>query len=82
MTLCWSLDKLGPMTRTVEDAMLVLQAIAGPDPGDVSSVPGRLEFDANATVEGLRVGDFPNWMNENRPRASIAPPSICCGGSG
>ena len=27
MTLCWSLDKLGPMTRTVEDAMLVLQAI-------------------------------------------------------
>ena len=31
MTLCWSLDKLGPMTRTVEDAMLVLQAITGPD---------------------------------------------------
>ena len=29
MTLCWSLDKLGPMTRTVEDAMLVLQAITG-----------------------------------------------------
>src|SRR5712692_1847585 len=34
MTLCWSLDKLGPMTRTVEDAMLVLQAIGGPDEGD------------------------------------------------
>src|SRR5882724_227139 len=29
MTLCWSLDKLGPMTRTVEDALLVLQAISG-----------------------------------------------------
>ena len=29
MTLCWSLDKLGPMTRSVEDAMLVLQAISG-----------------------------------------------------
>src|SRR3984893_1621869 len=28
MTLCWSLDKLGPMTRTVEDAMLVLHAIS------------------------------------------------------
>src|SRR5437667_1917615 len=37
MTLCWSLDKLGPMTRTVEDAMLVLHAITGPDAGDVSS---------------------------------------------
>src|SRR5919205_2384334 len=35
MTLCWSLDKLGPMTRSVEDAMLVLQAIGGPDAGDV-----------------------------------------------
>src|ERR1039457_3460456 len=31
MTLCWSLDKLGPMTRSVEDAMLVLHAISGPD---------------------------------------------------
>ena len=41
MTLCWSLDKLGPMTRSVEDAMLVLQAITGPDAGDVSSVPSK-----------------------------------------
>src|SRR5207253_598972 len=31
MTLCWTLDKLGPMTRGVEDTMLVLRAIAGPD---------------------------------------------------
>jgi Asp-tRNA(Asn)/Glu-tRNA(Gln) amidotransferase A subunit family amidase len=65
MTLCWSLDKLGPMTRGVEDAMLVLQAISGPDPGDVSSVPSHLEFDANASVKGLRVGYFPPWMKEN-----------------
>jgi Asp-tRNA(Asn)/Glu-tRNA(Gln) amidotransferase A subunit family amidase len=64
MTLCWSLDKLGPMTRGVEDAMLVLQAITGPDPGDVSSVPSRLEFDASASVKGLRVGFFPRWMKE------------------
>ena len=65
MTLCWSLDKLGPMTRSVEDAMLVLHAITGPDEGDVSSVPTRLEFDAAAPVAGLRVGYFPAWMNEN-----------------
>jgi len=65
MTLCWSLDKLGPMTRTVEDAVLVLQAISGPDAGDVSSVPSRLEFDAGASVQGLRVGYFPGWMKEN-----------------
>ena len=65
MTLCWSLDKLGPMTRSVEDAMLVLQAISGPDPGDLSSVLSHLDFDANASVKGLRVGYFPEWMKQN-----------------
>ena len=65
MTLCWSLDKLGPMTRSVEDAMLVLQAITGPDAGDASSVASHLEFDATAPVAGLRVGYFPKWMQES-----------------
>lgn len=65
MTLCWSLDKLGPMTRSVEDTMLVLQAIAGPDAGDVASVAQPLEFDAAAPVKGLKVGYFPSWMNES-----------------
>jgi Asp-tRNA(Asn)/Glu-tRNA(Gln) amidotransferase A subunit family amidase len=64
MTLCWSLDKLGPMTRTVEDAMLVLEAITGPDAGDLSSVPSHLHFDANGSVKGLKVGYFPQWMKE------------------
>jgi Asp-tRNA(Asn)/Glu-tRNA(Gln) amidotransferase A subunit family amidase len=64
MTLCWSLDKLGPMTRSVEDAMLVLRAISGPDAGDVASVPSHLDFDANASAKGLRVGYFPAWMKE------------------
>src|SRR5262245_13270224 len=64
MTLCWSLDKLGPMTRSVEDAMLVLRAISGPDPGDVSSVPCHLDFDAGGGVQGLRVGYIKSWMNE------------------
>jgi Asp-tRNA(Asn)/Glu-tRNA(Gln) amidotransferase A subunit family amidase len=52
------------MTRSVEDAMLVLQAITGPDAGDVSSVASRLDFDAGESVEGLRVGYFPAWMKE------------------
>lgn len=64
MTLCWSLDKLGPMTRGVEDALLVLHAISGPDPGDLASVPSHLDFDANASVKGLRVGYFPAWMKD------------------
>src|SRR6185503_7625001 len=64
MTLCWSLDKLGPMTRGVEDAFLVLKAIDGPDGGDPSSVRSRLDFDATAPVRGLRVGSVAKWMDE------------------
>jgi Asp-tRNA(Asn)/Glu-tRNA(Gln) amidotransferase A subunit family amidase len=65
MTLCWSLDKLGPMCRSVEDTLLVLHAISGPDPGDINSVPSKLDFDAHAPVKGLRVGYFPKWMQES-----------------
>jgi len=76
MTLCWSLDKLGPMARSVEDTILVLNAISGPDAGDVASVPSSLSFNPTADVKGLRVGYFPNWMMEapatNVDRAALA----------
>lgn len=65
MTLAWSLDKLGPMARSVEDTLLVLQAISGPDAGDLASVTSQLDFDATAPVAGLRVGYFPKWMQED-----------------
>ena len=64
MTLCWSLDKLGPMTRSVEDAVLVLNAISGPDGHDLAAQACKLDFDAAAPVKGLKVGYFPTWMDE------------------
>jgi Asp-tRNA(Asn)/Glu-tRNA(Gln) amidotransferase A subunit family amidase len=64
MTLCWSLDKLGPMARSVEDTLLVLRAISGPDKLDVACVPSTLDYDATAPITGLRVGYFPQWMKE------------------
>ena len=68
MTLCWSLDKLGPMARSVEDTMLVLHAITGPETGtagkDVACIPSKLDFDAQGPVQGLKVGYFPQWMKE------------------
>jgi Asp-tRNA(Asn)/Glu-tRNA(Gln) amidotransferase A subunit family amidase len=70
MTLCWSLDKLGPMTRGVEDTLLVLQAISGPDAGDIASVPSHLDFDATRRIKGLRLGYFPSWMKE-RPATEV-----------
>ena len=64
MALAWSLDKLGPMARSVEDTMMVLQAISGADAGDVASVDAALPFDASVGAQGLRVGYFPKWMAE------------------
>src|SRR3989440_346837 len=58
------LDKLGPMTRSVEDALLVLYAISGADIGDPSSVPSDLDFNATGPVVGLRVGYIAPWMKE------------------
>lgn len=57
--LSWSLDHVGPLTRTVEDAAHVLQAIAGPDAQDPSTLgQDRPDFTEalHRSVTGLRVG--------------------------
>ncbi|AEU35041.1 amidase [Granulicella mallensis] len=64
MTLSWTCDKLGAMTRGVVDTMLVLNAISGPDGQDDACVPSKLNFAAGKSVAGLRVGYFPAWMKE------------------
>jgi aspartyl-tRNA(Asn)/glutamyl-tRNA(Gln) amidotransferase subunit A len=53
-----SLDQIGPLTHTAEDAALVLQAIAGHDPHDATSSPSRARLLAGARPgrPGLRVG--------------------------
>jgi Asp-tRNA(Asn)/Glu-tRNA(Gln) amidotransferase A subunit family amidase len=56
MALCWSLDKIGPICRTVEDTALVLAAIAGADIDDPSSIAAPFAFDADASIKGARIG--------------------------
>jgi Asp-tRNA(Asn)/Glu-tRNA(Gln) amidotransferase A subunit family amidase len=56
MTLSWSLDKIGPMCRSVEDCALVLDAIQGPDERDLSVVDVPFNWDANLDIRKLRVG--------------------------
>ncbi len=54
-----SLDQIGPITRTVEDAILLLEAIAGHDPADATSWAGELpdfRSELGRGVEGLRIG--------------------------
>ncbi|MHC5028998.1 MAG: amidase [Planctomycetota bacterium] len=64
MPLCWSLDKIGPIARTVEDCMLVLDAINGFDAGDRASIDLPVDYDGAAGVDGLRVGYRPDWFGE------------------
>jgi len=64
MTLSWTCDKLGVMARGVEDTMLVLDAIQGPDGHDLACVPAGASAPMGKSVQGLRVGYFPAWMKE------------------
>jgi Asp-tRNA(Asn)/Glu-tRNA(Gln) amidotransferase A subunit family amidase len=56
MALSWSLDKIGPMCRTVEDCALVLAAIQGPDNLDLAAVDLPFNWDAGLDIRKLRVG--------------------------
>src|SRR5262249_45092629 len=59
LPLAWSMDHVGPMTRTVADSALMLGAIAGYDPADASTsvlpVPDYLAA-LTGKIDGLRVG--------------------------
>jgi len=57
MTLSWSMDKLGPITRSVEDTALILDAIHGSDGGlDISAVDRPFAWPYPGEIRGLRVG--------------------------
>lgn len=62
MALCWSLDKIGPMCRYVEDTALVLGAINGFDVDDSSSIDMGFSYDGRQSISGLTVGYDPGWF--------------------
>ncbi len=66
MPLGFSLDHMGPMTRTAADAALVMDAIAGYDPRDDSSSPQPIDkfIGDGFSLKGLRIGVPENFFNE------------------
>jgi Asp-tRNA(Asn)/Glu-tRNA(Gln) amidotransferase A subunit family amidase len=65
MPLCWTLDKIGPMCRSVADTALVLNAINGGDPADPCSIDAPFGYDSEAPLTGLRLGYYPaDFANE------------------
>ena len=63
MTLSWTCDKLGPMARSVEDTLFVLNAISGFDASDTGSVSSQ-PIGGRTDVKSLRVGYIESWMKE------------------
>ncbi|WP_300391778.1 amidase [Henriciella sp.] len=61
MALCWSLDKVGPMARSVEDLALVMAAINGPDPADASSIDTGFSYTPRQDFSGLKLGFNEAW---------------------
>lgn len=74
MALAWTMDKIGPMCRTVEDCALVFDAIYGPDGRDVSVVDAGFVWEPAVRISDQRVGyvaeafshDYPARANDER----------------
>jgi Asp-tRNA(Asn)/Glu-tRNA(Gln) amidotransferase A subunit family amidase len=56
MALSWSMDKVGPICRNVEDCALVFNAIYGPDGKDITVVNRPFHYDPSVDIKTLRIG--------------------------
>lgn len=56
LSMTSSTDSIGPMTKTVEDAAIVYQVIAGTDELDATTYPGTREVKLSRDIKGLRIG--------------------------
>jgi Asp-tRNA(Asn)/Glu-tRNA(Gln) amidotransferase A subunit family amidase len=56
MCLSWSMDKVGPICRTAEDAVLVMAALVGRDERDFSSIDRPLVYRSPKDLKGVRIG--------------------------
>ena len=64
MALCNSLDKVGPICRSVEDTAIVLATLNGVDAADRASIDAPFAFDAAKSIAGLRLGYLPEAFAE------------------
>ncbi|TDE34831.1 amidase [Antarcticimicrobium sediminis] len=64
MVLCATLDKVGPICRSVEDTGLVLAALNGADMNDRGSIAAPFHFRADQSISGLRLGYLPETFGD------------------
>ncbi len=71
MALSWSMDKIGPIARTVEDCALVFEAIRGPDGREPGISTAPFPYDSARTLKGLRIGWVQDAFAESRPDSLV-----------
>ncbi|GAA4398169.1 amidase [Nibrella viscosa] len=67
MALSWSMDKIGPMTRSVEDCALVFNAIYGPDGNDPTVIAAPFRYSPLPSLKGIRIGYLKKAFDEEYP---------------
>ena len=66
MTLAWSMDRVGPICRTIEDCAMVFNEVHGVDENDPSTVTAPFHFDRNIALASLRIG-----VDSNAPKELV-----------
>ena len=75
MALSWTMDKLGPITRSAEDCAIVLEAIHGPDGKDVSVAPASFTWNPLIDWHKLRIGYLKSEFDAPSPSKPSEPPA-------
>ncbi len=66
MALSWSMDKVGPISRSALDNAIVLSVLNGSDTKDPSTIPAAFNYSAKKEVKKLKVGYFSSFFEGNR----------------
>jgi Asp-tRNA(Asn)/Glu-tRNA(Gln) amidotransferase A subunit family amidase len=65
MALVWSMDKIGPMTRSAEDAAIVFSVLHGADQKDITTKDLPFNYDSRTDVKSLKIGYLPEAFNKD-----------------
>ena len=76
MTLCWTLDKIGPMCRCVDDCALVFTAIHGPDGRDPTVQDLPFAWEPEVDLAGLRIGYLAAMFGDDSATAALDQPAL------
>jgi len=66
MALSWSMDKVGPISRSALDNAIVLSVLNGSDTKDPSTIPAAFNYSAKKEVKKLKIGYFSSFFEGNR----------------